>query len=220
MMNQTSDPLARLNRASALAPLALGAVAVTAGLTAYLARPARRPGPMRQRQALIAYLRDHLSGADVALRVVHRLGSTHRGTEDGALFRRLSQEFEEDRSVVRTLLTQLGASPRSLKRAAGFASGTALSLTAGGQPGDLALLRTLEGLAVGVQGKRCLWRALQHLRALPSTVGGMNFVELEAKAVRQWEAIEERRRWLVLRTFSIQPSRERPGLRQADRSAG
>lgn len=219
MMNQTSNPLARLNRDSAIVPLAIGAVAVTAGLAAYLARPARRPGPMRQR-ALIAYLRDHLSGADVALRVVHRLGSTHRGTEDGALFRRLSQEFEEDRSVVRTLLTQLGASGRSLKRAAGFASGAALSLTAGGEPGDLALLRTLEGLAVGVQGKRCLWRALQHLRALPSTVGGLNFVELEARAVRQWEVIEERRRGLVLRTFSSQPPWETPGLRQADQSTG
>ena len=54
----------------------------------------------RQRQALIAYLRDHLSGSDMAIRVVHRLGSTHQGTEDGTLFRRLSKEFEEDRSVV------------------------------------------------------------------------------------------------------------------------
>jgi hypothetical protein len=33
-------------------------------------------------------------------------------------------------------------------------------------------------------------------------VHGLNFVELEAKAVRQREAIEERRRALVERTFS------------------
>jgi hypothetical protein len=155
----------------------------------------------RERQALIAYLRDHLSGSDMAIRVVHRLSSTHQGTEDGALFRRLSEELEEDRSVVRLLLTRLGASGRSMKRAAGYASGALLSVTAGGAPGDLSLLRTLEALAVGVQGKRCLWRALQNLRTL-STIQGMNFVELEAKAVRQWEAIEERRRALVTRTFS------------------
>ena len=204
-MDHASDPVDRLKpRDSSLAPLAvLGAVAVTAGVTAYLAWPARRSSAStRKRQALIAYLRDHLSGADMAIRVVHRLGSTHQGTEDGTLFRRLSKEFEEDRSVVRTLLTQLGASGRSIKRAAGFASGTVLSVTAGGEPGDLSLLRTLEALAIGVQGKRCLWRALQNLRTVPSTVDGMNFVELEAKAVRQWEAIEERRRALVARTFS------------------
>ena len=59
----------------------LGAVAVTAGLTAYLARPPRRSSSStRKRQALIAYLRDHLSGSDMAIRVVHRLGSTHEGS--------------------------------------------------------------------------------------------------------------------------------------------
>jgi hypothetical protein len=208
MMDHASDPVSRLKlRDSSLALLAmLGALAVT-GVTAYLAWPSGRSASTRQRQALIAYLRDHLSGSDMALRVVHRLGSTHKGTEDGMLFRRLSKEFKEDRAIVRTLLTQLGASGRSIKRAAGYASGAVLSVTAGGEPGDLSLLRTLEALAIGVQGKRCMWRALQNLRTIPSTVDGMNFVELEAKAVRQWEAIEARRRGLVARTFSAAASR-------------
>ena len=202
-MDHTPDPVSRLTPHSARTSLAmLGAVAVTAGLTAYLARPAwRSSASTRKRQALIAYLRDHLSGADMAIRVVHRLASTHEGTEDGTLFRRLSQELEEDRAVVRTLLTQLGASGRSIKRAAGFASGTVLSVTAGGEPGDLSLFRTLEAIAIGIQGKRCLWRALQKLRTRP-TVHRMNFVELEARAVRQWEAVEERRLAVVVRTFS------------------
>ena len=202
-MEHASNPVDRLERDSSLASLAvLGAVAVAAGVTAYVAWPTRRSGEaLRKREALIAYLRDHLSGSDVAVRVVHRLDSTHQGTEDGPLFRRLSNEFEEDRAVVRTLLTQLGASGRSVKRAAGYASGAVLSVTAGGEPGDLSLLRTFEALAIGVQGKRCLWRALQNLHPVPSTVGGMTFVELEAKALRQWEAIEKRRRGLVGRTF-------------------
>lgn len=190
-------------RDGSLAPLAvLGAVAATAGLTAYLRWPVQRSASARQRRALIAYLRDHLSGADMAIRVVHRLGSTNRGTEDGMLFRRLAKEFEEDHSVVGTLLTHLGASGRSIKRAAGFASGAVLSVPAGGGPGDLALLRTLEALAIGVQGKRCMWRALQNLRTVPPSINGMNFAELEAKAIRQWEAIEDRRRALVAQTFS------------------
>ena len=64
-----------------------------------------------------------------------------------------------------------------------------------------------DALAIGVQGKRCMWRVLQNLRAVPSTVDGVNFVELEAKAVRQWEAIEERRRGLAERTLSATDSR-------------
>jgi hypothetical protein len=209
MIDHASDPMDRLKaRDSSPASLAvLGAVAVAAGMTAYLAWPARHSSAsLRKRQALIAYLRDHLSGSDVALRVVHRLDSTHQDIEDGPLFRRLSKEFEEDRGVVRTLLTQLGASGRSIKRAAGYASGTVLSVTAGGEPGDLSLLRTLEALAIGVQGKRCMWRALQNVRTVPATVQGINFVELEAKAVHQWEAIEERRRALAERTFSAAAS--------------
>ena len=63
------------------------------------------------------------------------------------------------------------------------------------------MLRTLEALSVGVQGKRCMWRALQNLHPVPSTVHNIDFGELEAKALRQWDAIEECRRGLVARTF-------------------
>jgi hypothetical protein len=134
----------------------------------------------------------------VAVAVVHRLVSTDHNAADRPLFQRLAKEFEEDRSIVRAVLNELGASGRSIKRAAGAVSGAMLSVTAGGAAGELSLLRTLEGLSIGVQGKRCMWRALQNLTA----PGGMNFAELEAKAIRQWEAIEERRRGLVARTFS------------------
>jgi hypothetical protein len=202
MMDSRSNSLSRFrSRLEPLGPPALlGAAALAVGLTTWLARPARRASPpTRRRQALIAYLRDHLSGSDVAVRVVHRLVSADHSAADRQLFHRLAREFEEDRSVVRVVLNELGASGRSLKRAAGVASGAVLSVTAGGEPGELSLLRTLEALSIGVQGKRCMWRALQNLRTLPD---GLDFVELEAKAVRQWEAIEERRRGLVARTFS------------------
>ena len=210
-MNHASNPMDILKpRDSTLA--VLGAVAVTAGLTAYLARPARRSTSTRQRQALIAYLRDHLSGSDMAIRVVRRLDSARRDTEDRRLFRRLATSSKRSAPSFAHCSTRLGASGRSIKRAAGFGSGTVLNVTAGGGPGDLSLLQTLEGLAIGVQGKRCMWRALQDLRTL-STVHGMSFVELEAKAVRQWEAIEERRRALVARTFSATAGVEGEGKR-------
>ena len=206
MKNHDSDLVSRWKSDDrSLSPLALvGAVAATAGLTAYLAWPARpsSTSTRRRRQALIAYLRDHLSGSDVATRVVHRLASAHRSTEEWPLFRRLSHELEAERSVVRSLLTRLGASERSMKRAASYASAAVLSVTSGGEPGDLSLLRTLEALAVGVQGKRCLWRTLQSLPTMPSPAGALSFADLEDMAVRQWEAIEECRRGLVARTFS------------------
>jgi hypothetical protein len=180
----------------------LGVAAVAVGLTAYLKWPGRQPAATRQQRALIAYLLDHLAGADAAIQIAKHLDSRYTGTEHGMLFARLSREFDEDRSAVHTLLTELGGSGASIKRAAGFASGHMLSVIAGGERGELSLLLTLEALAIGVQGKRCLWRTLQSLPTVSSRVGGPNFDELEARAVRQWEAIEGHRRALAVETFS------------------
>jgi hypothetical protein len=85
-----------------------------------------------------------------------------------------------------------------------------LSFAAGGEPGELSLLRTLEALSIGIQGKRCMWRALQELGTAVSP-GRETFVALESRALRQWERVEERRRALAAVTFPklgpVAPSR-------------
>jgi hypothetical protein len=151
--------------------------------------------------ALAAYLREHLTGSDAAIEIVERLRLTHAGSQEGRLFASLFDEFREERDVVRLLLEQIGASPQSLRRLAGPASDAALVPANGGERGELSLFRTLESLAVRVQRKRCMWRALETLlgdQPIPSarSLGG-----LEAMAIRQWDAIEERRRALVGETF-------------------
>jgi hypothetical protein len=153
-----------------------------------------------KRSALVAYLREHLSGADAAIQVVEYLGRAETGSDERQLFVSLQEQLTSDRHVVEMLLTRLGASPRSAKRVAGQAAGSLMKRIAGGQPGDLSLFRTLEALAVGIQGKRCMWRALQALPA--SLTPGPGFAELERAAVRQWEMVEQRRRALVADTFS------------------
>ena len=158
----------------------------------------------RQQRALVTYLRDHLSGSDAGIQVVRKLAATDDMGADRHVFSRLADEFEQERSVVRRLLEDLGSSSRSPRRVAGHTAGALLSGTAGGRPGELSLLRTLEALAIAVQGKRCLWRALQALGA-PITAEHRQFLELEAQAVRQWEALEGRR-WSVAQT--VFPTRE------------
>jgi hypothetical protein len=188
-----------------LAPLAMVIAAAALGaLTVRLSRSNRRPTRSRedtQRDALVSYLRDHLSGADSAIQVVEHLCRTHASAEDRRLFERLAREFRDDRAVVRELVEQLGASPHSLKRAIGAASGNVLASMSGGRPGDLSLWRTLEALAIGVQGKRCLWTALRNIHVAPWALTPGHFAHLEAKAINQFEAIEERRRALAGPTF-------------------
>jgi len=178
----------------------LGAAAVTAGVATYLAWPARRTSSStRKREALVEYLREHLSLSEIAVRMTRRLAESQPEPADRLLYGRITQEFEEDRGIVRSLLARLGASDRSLQRAAGAAAGVAVKRISGGEPGELSLFRTLEALSVGIQGKRCMWRVLQELPISP--VHGTDFVELEAKALRQWEAIEDRRRAAGRLTF-------------------
>ena len=181
---------------------ALGMMAVVGvGLAAaVVARARSTPASANRPAALIAYLRDHLSGSDAAYQVVVKLRRTSHGDEE--LFERLLREFAEERDVVRGILEALDASSVSVKRLAAQASAPLLRASAGGAPGDLSLFRTLEGLAVGVQGKRCLWRALQAFESRLTVPGRRSFSDLEAQAVRQWESIEQRRLTLVTRTFS------------------
>ena len=147
---------------------ALGALGLTIAFVA-LRRSKPRQGDQDgdKRRALATYLRDHLAGADTAIQIVHGLSDAYRGGPEGALFESLYEQFREDRGVVEGILAELGYTSRSVKRLAGRATGSALRVVAGGAPGDLSLFRTLEALAIGVQGKRCLWRAAQALVALP-----------------------------------------------------
>jgi hypothetical protein len=146
---------------------------------------------------LATYLRDHLAGADTAILMVQGLSDAYRGGPEGALFASLYEQFRDDRGVVEGILAELGYTSLSVKRVAGRATGSALRTVAGGPPGGLSLFRTLEALAIGVQGKRCLWRAAQALGSLPHPPGRRSFVDLEADAVHQWETIERHRRSLA-----------------------
>lgn len=182
---------------------AVGVAAVATVLTAYAKRSSRPESVAdRKRDALVAYLRDHLSGSDTALQVVRRLASTHGSGRDGSVFWQLVDEFQDERATVRALLDRLGASASSPKRAASYLSGAVLSSVAGGTGGDLSLLRSLEGLAVGIQGKRCLWRSLQTLGER-AALEHVNYAELESRAVRQWEFVDERRRAAAAAAFTF-----------------
>jgi hypothetical protein len=191
-----------LNNHAVFPAIALLGAGLVLGIRA--ARTLRQP-PAREatgdRNALATYLRDHLSGSDAAIRIVERLRRTHAGTSDGRLFGALFVDLQHERDVVRTILSEIGASALSAKRLVASA-GSALSVPmSDGAPGELALFRTLEGLAIGVHGKRLLWRALQEVEPPFAQISRGRLGELERLAIRQWEEIDARRRALARITF-------------------
>jgi hypothetical protein len=190
---------------------ALGVAAVLGAGLAYGAAHHRRTTRGRGRTAsadgrrstLAAYLREHLSGSDTAILVLERVRGSHAGTKEGSLFASLYEQIQRERDLLRTLLAELGESSLSTKRVATKMTGSLLSAVASGKRGDLSLFRTLEGLAIGVQGKRCMWRALQSLDQQFAAAGPQRFAELEVLALHQWEAIEERRLSLTSDLFAF-----------------
>lgn len=151
--------------------------------------------------ALAGYLRDHLAGSDAALHTVAQLREGHRGTIEAALFARLHDELEDERRVVVRVLSRVGGSPWSLKRLAGQIGGAAARSVIK-RSWDATLLRTLEALCVGIQGKRCLWRVLQRFE-VSLGLGEPGFDTLEAQALRQWTAVDAYRQTVALRAFAV-----------------
>jgi hypothetical protein len=187
--------------------VAVMAAAAVVGL-AYAARALRRSrddAPIAaddRRAAFAAYLREHLAGSDAALHAVAQLRDGHRGAAEGALFARLYGELMGERRVLMQVLGRLGGSTLSLERLVGHAGGAVARAAAVQPSGDARLLRTLEALTIGIQGKRCLWRALQMFDDALG-FGEPSFLALESQAVRQWDDVDAYRRSVALTAFAI-----------------
>jgi hypothetical protein len=73
-------------------------------------------------------------------------------------------------------------------------------IIAGDEPGSLGLVLTLEGLIMGVTGKKGLWRTLAAAN-LPR-LNGYNFEQLQRRAEQQVERIEAERISEVRQAFA------------------
>jgi hypothetical protein len=156
------------------------------------------PPPTGQ-ENLQAYLLDHLGGSDAALTVLSRLQRAVAGTAAGDMLSELQTEFEAERDIVRELLMKVGSSSFSTKRVIAGGAGFVLSQLGTGQPGDVGFLRAVEGLTIGVQGKRLLWRAALEWESSPAR--REQFRRLERQAMDQWEQLDGYRLGLITATF-------------------
>jgi hypothetical protein len=73
-------------------------------------------------------------------------------------------------------------------------------MIAGDEPGNLGLVLTLEGLIMGVTGKKLMWRVLAAAN-LPQ-LNGYDFEELQCRAEQQIERIEAERMRAVPEAFA------------------
>jgi len=151
------------------------------------------------------YLNDHRLGAAAATEVARRCQASNDQTPLGLYLEEFISELHEDRSALDDALSQLGLAKDPLKPALGWVAEKLGRLKLNGRVlsySPLSRVLELEGLHLGVDGKRSLWEALKELKA-----GGLgialDFDALIARAERQQANLEEHRREAVLSAFSV-----------------
>ena len=152
---------------------------------------------------LDSYLNDHLAGSISALELIAHWVKEHKGEPLGSFFVKIETEIKADQEVLRGVMRTLGVEESKVRQAGAWAAekvGRARLLIAGNEPGSLGLVLTLEGLTMGVTGKKLMWRALATAKV--PRLKGYNFEQLQQRAEQQVERIEAERISAVRRAFA------------------
>jgi hypothetical protein len=151
---------------------------------------------------LDSYLNDHLAGSISALELIGHWVEVCKGERLGSFFVETEREIKADQDTLRDVMLTLGIEESKVRKAGAWAAekvGRARLIIAGNEPGSLGLVLTLEGLIMGVTGKKLMWRSLAAAK-LPE-LHGYNFDEPQRRADQQIERLEAERIGAVSQAF-------------------
>ncbi len=142
---------------------------------------------------LRAYLNDHLAGSVGAIAMVERVIEENAGDLLGRRLEEILQEIKQDQSVLQDLIDRAGGKENSLKKAGAWLAEKAgrVKLGGTGDPGGLARLEVLETLAIGMQGRRALWRGLRVVVDQHPVLRDLDLDLMERRAVEQHDRVEQ-----------------------------
>lgn len=139
------------------------------------------------------YLNDHLAGSVSALELVGHLMKAESCKELRGFLKRLHEEIGKDQQTLQDLMKNLGIAESKLKQAVSWAAEKMgrlkLHPTHGNDPD---LLLSLEGLGLGIMGKKALWESLEALNGAKG-VPNFDFIELQKRAQEQYDSVKEQR---------------------------
>jgi hypothetical protein len=144
-------------------------------------------------ETLSTYLNDHLAGSIGAIEMVERAIAENPGNLLGRRLEEILKEIKKDQAVLQDLMARVGSKENPLKKAGAWLAEKAGRVKLGGtdKPGELARLEVLETLAMGMQGRRALWRALRVVAYKHPVLRGLDLDLLERRAVEQHDRVEE-----------------------------
>ena len=147
-------------------------------------------------KALDVYLNDHLAGAMLGSDLAQQIQRQQVNAPLGQLMESLAPQIEEDRQTLIGLMAGLGISKNPVKQAGAWVAEKASRVKFGGlssgEP-ELGTFMAVESLALGVQGKLGLWRALQQVGDQHPAFASVNLDELIDRAHAQYDLLEAER---------------------------
>jgi hypothetical protein len=143
--------------------------------------------------ALHIYLQDHLAGATFGLELVQRCQRNNEGSGLAESLAKLTAEIAEDRRTLQEIMRDVGAEASRTKVAAGWALEKVRRLKPNGKLFEytpLARLVELESLAIGISGKKAMWRALETVASHERRLAHHDFRALAERADDQLGRVE------------------------------
>ena len=148
-------------------------------------------------------MNDHLAGSMSALELLEHWVRVHDGEQLVDFFRDIKAEVRQDQEKLREVMHSLGIEESNVRQAGAWAAekvGRVRLMIAGDEPRSVGLMLTLEGLIMGVTGKKLMWRALAAAN-LPQ-VNGYHFEEVQRRAEQQIERLEAERMRVAPEAFA------------------
>jgi hypothetical protein len=153
------------------------------------------------------YLNDHLAGSEGAILLLTDLIERAEDTTEKRFFVELKAHVEHDRVILANVLQAAEMDTEKAVKAAGkltAKAGRMKLLREGMQPGELGRFEACEMLALGIQGKRLLWRVLAEIAPFHLGWHAFDFHALERDAERQRDAVKEERMKAARLVFAIE----------------
>lgn len=145
---------------------------------------------------LAIYLNDHLAGSTVGHELAKRSAASNRSSDYGRFLDGLAEEIGQDRRTLLEIMRALAVGVDHLKVLGAWGAEKLGRLKPNGRLrgySPLSRVVELEGLALGINGKLALWRALQQLAPDLPELGNFDLAALAARAEGQLESLEPHR---------------------------
>lgn len=147
-------------------------------------------------EALTTYLNDHLAGSEAGRALAERCAASNPATPLASFLRSLVTKIEDEQALVKDLVARSGGEVNALKAAVGWLGEKASRIKLDNPLQSytaLDRLEQVEGLLLGVRGKKALWDAVGATLRTDRRFAEIDFTELGRNAEEQLNELEQYR---------------------------